>query len=361
MFQICLENAGLDRIGKLNVEKRTIGTPMLWISYEFFNPCHLWNHLNLEGLLVNVHNIDNTGNLKKRILKSHDLRRSIGFDGALILDCGGVKFVKEHRTYDVTRVLSLHDVIRPDIIIGADYPNSPKRSLADNRMRKRKTLGNLRRFVKEVDSKILILPVIHGYTYNEIDKMIQKIMKTKMDFECYGIGSLVPLLFPFNVKKTRKIIDLILYVRKKLPHLFLHVFGMSSVLTMHLAFLLGADSVDSQGWVRCAGYGKIQIPALGQQFVKKDEKRYRFSQWSKQVDWSTYSCDCPICKQENFRELLMSSKRNRAIHNAYVLCSEVKLAREFIKTGEYLDFVQNRLQNTTLYPLVRYIKKRHPF
>ena len=134
---------------------------------------------------------------------------------------------------------------------------------------------------------------------------------------------------------------------------------MGSILTMHLAFLLGADSVDSQGWVRCAGHCKIQIPGLGQRFVIKNNKRFKSPQWSPCVNWSTYHCDCPICRKENYKELLESSKINRAIHNAYVLCSEVRLIRKFIQKDEYLEFAQSRLQKTSLLPLLNYIKKKY--
>jgi len=203
------------------------------------------------------------------------------------------------------------------------------------------------------------MPVIHGYSYDEIDAMIKKVIEIKKDFECYGIGSLVPLLFPFNIKKAKIILDLLVYVRRRLPNVFLHVFGMGSILTMHLAFLLGADSVDSQGWVRCAGHCKIQIPGLGQRFVVRCNERFRYPQWSPCVNWLDYYCDCPICKKKNYKKLLISSKTNRAIHNAYTLCSEIELIRKFIQKGEYLEFVESRLQRTSLFPLLKYIKKKY--
>jgi len=137
MFKVTFEN-GLSRIGRLILKRKIVKTPILWISYEFFNPPNLWKYVKIDGLLVNVHNIINTKNLLIRLKQVHDLRKVIGFKGSLMLDCGGVKFARRQETYDVKHILNLYPIIKPDIIVSADYPISPEKSLIENLQRKKK-------------------------------------------------------------------------------------------------------------------------------------------------------------------------------------------------------------------------------
>lgn len=336
---------------------REIHTPILWVSYELFNPPNLWKHVkHVEGLLINVHNLNQRRDIVAMLKQGKDFKEIIDFDGALMLDCGGVKFLGKNQGYSLHRVLSLCRQVSPDIVVGADYPISPDRSRDENEKRQKKTLGNLKEIVREVNFDCQLLPVIHGYTYSDVNKMINHIKKISEKIRCYGIGSLVPLLVPFTVEKYKRIVDIIVHVRRKMPDIFLHVFGMGSVLTMHIALLLGVDSLDSQAWVRSAGYGKIQIAGKGQRFVKRNEKRFKYSQWSRQVDWDSFKCNCSICTRRDFKEMLLVSKKNRAIHNAHVFCSEARLARKLIEKGEYLSFVRERIRNTSLWPLFKYVE-----
>ena len=108
--------------------------------------------------------------------------------------------------------------------------------------------------------------------------------------------------------------------------------------------------------IRSAGYGKIQIPGRGQLFVKKNRK-YKYQQWSKELSMNSFDCDCPVCK-ENELDTLIRSKKARAIHNAYTLCSEASKAREMVERGEYVHFARDRLKNTVLFALFRHIQER---
>jgi len=341
--------------GELKTVFHKIRTPILWISYEFYSPKGLWRHVkNIEGMLVNVHNIEDRKGLLRRLFRHQDLRAIMEFQGHLMLDCGGIKFARGNKDLLIDRTLRLVKKVNPDIMISPDYPISPYNDPEENEIRIAKTVQNLvktLRFMRDIP--VPVLPVIHGYDFSQIDRMLKRILKITGEVYLVGLGSLVPLLVPFTLDKARKVVDLILYVRKKLPSAFLHVFGMSSILTMHLAFLAGADSVDSQSWIRSAGYGKLQVPGCGQLFVKKN-KKYKYKQWSKEIP-TDFKCNCPICLEKGEKSLV-DSKRFRAIHNAYVLCSEANLVTRMVEQGEYVDFVKQRLKNTRLFNLFKHIQ-----
>lgn len=344
--------------GELIINHRKICTPILWISYEFYSPKGLWKYVkNIKGILVNVHNIEERKTLTRRLLEGLDFRSIIKFHGHIMLDCGGIKFAKGNKNFHLDNVLHLAKKVDPDIMISPDYPISPFNSLRENKLRIKRTLQNLVKaslFAKE--NSIPLMPVIHGYDLPYIDYMLKKVFKIINEINIIGIGSLVPLLVPFTIDKTKKVLDLILYLRKKLPNAFIHVFGMGSILTMHLAFLAGADSVDSQSWIRSAGYGKIQVPGNGQLFVRKNDKKYKFKQWSKEAP-KNFDCDCPICLEKGKKSLAWS-KKFRAIHNAYTLCSEAQIVSKMIKNGEYVDFIKQRLKNTVLFNLFKYVQSK---
>lgn len=349
--------------GDLVIDKYRISTPILWISYEFYSPRGLWKYVkNIRGILVNAHNIEHRKSLTTQLYRRCNFRSLIGFQGYVMLDSGGIKFARCNEEIRLNNIFELANRIRPDIMISPDYPISPCNSCVENKIRVTKTIITFAKALKFAEEKgIVLMPVIHGYNLSDIDHMlrgIQRITKTN-EINIIGIGSLVPLLVPFTLDKAKTVLDLILHLRKKLPNAFIHVFGMGSILTMHLAFLAGADSVDSQSWVRSAGYGKIQIPGNGQLFVKKEQNKYKFEQWSKEAPVKL-NCDCPICSFKG-KESLARSKRFRAIHNAYALCSEAQMISRMMRSGEYVEFVKERLKKTVLFKLFKYLIDRTRF
>ena len=52
-------------------------------------------------------------------------------------------------------------------------------------------------------------------------------------------------------------------------HHKLHVFGIGGTATLHLAMLLGMDSVDSSGWRNRAARGVVQLVGSGDRVVAK--------------------------------------------------------------------------------------------
>jgi hypothetical protein len=83
-----------------------------------------------------------------------------------------------------------------------------------------------------------------------------------------ALGGIVP-----NLLRTPKalpyieILDSLTYVRQTFANKQMHVFGVGGTATLHLAVLLGMNSVDSSGWRNRAARGIVQLPGSGDRAV----------------------------------------------------------------------------------------------
>ena len=203
-----------------------------------------------------------------------------------------------------------------------------------------------------------MIPVIHGYDTTTLKMFIKK-LHDKIGFQqFYGLGSLAPLFNPYDLRKAKLAINIILTVRKLLPEdAFLHIFGMGSPTLSLLAFYLGADSVDTHAWTHSAAYGKIYVPGEGQRFVLKNHKRFTHPQWSKAVNWETYYCHCPVCKKYGL-EGLANSRNLRALHNLWVFQKHMENVRLRIKEGTFENFCIENLSKTQLEKMIEYARHK---
>lgn len=114
----------------------------------------------------------------------------------------------------------------------------------------------------------LYIPVIH--VSNFLEDYVDEIKKHKTFLEkpYIALGGIVPnLLRATRAMPYKKILDSIYHVRKEFKNQKLHVFGIGGTATMHLAVLLGINSVDSSGWRNRAARGMVQLPGTGERIV----------------------------------------------------------------------------------------------
>ena len=72
------------------------------------------------------------------------------------------------------------------------------------------------------------------------------------------LGGIVPnLLRSPKAVPYQEILDSLRHVRQTFANKEIHVFGMGGTATLHLAILLGMDSVDSSGWRNRAARGIV--------------------------------------------------------------------------------------------------------
>jgi tRNA-guanine family transglycosylase len=309
-----------------------------------------------ENFLVNVFHAT-------KVLGKFDSKKSLSeilrFKGRIMLDSGGFLYQKEGKSPpSVDEYLEITKKLKPDVVVALDFPLDPLIT-QNNNERISKTLKNLIEIRDKFNSeRVIIMPVLHGFNIKTVEYMLQFMEKHDVDLSYVGLGSLVPLI-RHRVKHGRQIIiDLVAYLRKRLPHSLLHVFGIGGTTTMHIMFFMGVNSIDSAGWEKKAANGVIQLPGIGDRFLsKKPHNRTVLKPKELKV---LEKCQCPVClRYDNIKERIqvLNEKRDyRVVHNAWVYQKEVNMAREMIKTGKYESYINNVLQSKSFKSLFNYAK-----
>ena len=83
-----------------------------------------------------------------------------------------------------------------------------------------------------------------------------------------ALGGIVPnLLRTPKAVPYKEILEGLRHVRKTFADKEIHVFGIGGTATLHLAALLGMNSVDSSSWRNRAARGIVQLPGSGDRIV----------------------------------------------------------------------------------------------
>lgn len=361
-FKIKYESENLSRIGILTIKRNgrviRIETPVLWLTSTINGRPQIWKELKeIKHIMLSCYDLMKNKKryvrdlLTKNYTPSLDLHEMLSFKGAIFLDSGGFQFLRG-RNLNVTpqTVFDIQKNSGADLATILDYPFSFNDSYSEKMKMIRWTIESLITYVKLMknqETDLLILPVIHGHDPVSLIRMAKKV-KQIYDNGVLCVGSLVPVLFPVKYTGIKSVAKAFLEVRKMFPETFIHVLGAGSSLSLHLFFYLGADSVDSSTWITKAGYGNIHLPGHGAAYIRRDgrRKKCRF------IDWERYECKCPICRNRSPDEVLKEMDRHdshgrrlRAIHNAWVYLKEVELAKKSIIAGDYEKIVRERMHN----------------
>ena len=135
----------------------------------------------------------------------------------------------------------------------------------------------------------------------------------------------------------------------------LHIFGIGGTATVHLAALVGLDSADSSGWRNRAARGIVQLLGKGDR-IAADLGGWRGRVLTPRDKKELKSCECPACAKDGWRGMTrprMEGFCHRAVHNLWILLQEAEWADAKIRSGEYADEYESRLDNSTYLPLVR--------
>jgi hypothetical protein len=176
-----------------------------------------------------------------------------------------------------------------------------------------------------------------------------------------ALGGMVPnLLRKPKAVPYGQILSALRHVRDQFPTKNLHVFGMGGTATLHIAALLGFDSVDSSGWRNRAARGIVQLPGSGDRSVVK------FGSWrGREPDArelrTLRRCGCPACMRRRVTRLTdggLDGFCHRATHNLWVLLNEAEWINSHLDAGLYADSYAKRLDNTIYAPLITEIVKQ---
>lgn len=332
-------------------------TPFFWLAQLIDGKPKPWKHFSLDGVMVNACEILGKTKANNSVRKK-GIHGHLEFKGPIMMDSGGFQFMKKKELdIDPKKILKLYEESKPNFGVVLDHPLGPNLSHEEKMDRWLKTLTNTRIMVaNHYTDCTKLVPVVHGHKLEEIEWFLQELDKISA-FDFLGIGSLVPSVFSTKgAGGIANVVEIVNFVRKKLPERRIHVFGVGSALTMHLMFYAGADSVDSSGWRTKAAYGAIQLPGIGDRYItpRKRHKTYRdLSENEKEI---LAQCECPVCKKEGL-ETLKKSFTARALHNAWVFQKEIEIARKMIENNEYESYAQKVLENSAFYNVFEYAMK----
>jgi 7-cyano-7-deazaguanine tRNA-ribosyltransferase len=170
-----------------------------------------------------------------------------------------------------------------------------------------------------------------------------------------ALGGIVPnLLRKPKAVPYQQVLDALVHIRQTFMAKEVHVFGIGGTATLHLAALLGVDSVDSSGWRNRAARGIVQLPGSGDRMMAElgSWKGRALNTEEREV---LRDCPCPACALnglEGLAEGRMEGFCNRATHNLWVLLEEARWVEDRLASGTYRECYKDRLDNTIYKPLI---------
>jgi queuine/archaeosine tRNA-ribosyltransferase len=205
------------------------------------------------------------------------------------------------------------------------------------------------------------VPVIH------ISSLIDEYLAALLGDACLGakpsiaLGGVVPnLLRSPKARPYQEILASVIQARRALSGKRLHLFGVGGTATLHLAALLGIDSVDSSGWRNRAARGIVQLPGRGDRMVAT------LGSWRgrepDQGEWAMLdACRCPACQAgglEGLRARRIDGFCHRATHNLWTLLEEARQIEGRLAEGTYPSWYATHVQNSIYRPLIDYMLDR---
>jgi tRNA-guanine family transglycosylase len=283
-----------------------------------------------------------------------NLRSRLGAKNRLMVDSGGfVLMTKQDSRWDVGRVGSLYTRIDADHLVSLDVPPSAGDSPADRVRKYNKTFKNLEKLFNRFGERLV--PVVHGVTAAEIEKNCRRIQRLYPSPAIVGIGGLVPTLQRCGaIKKAgpntphRRIAEAVACTRAYFPRARIHLFGVGSLHTVLGVIALGAGSVDSIGWRQAAGFGSVYIPGRHRRLLTLRNRENPCRPFANEEDIEILGqCLCPECriskKHERRIERLASHYKPRAVHNIWVLYSEIAGYLRACQNSTDAAFLSSRL------------------
>jgi len=293
--------------------------------------------------------------VKRRVMES-GLHKSLGIPNRvkIYLDNGAFYFssraiIINHQEYEEFATLAQPDW-KP---VPQDFIPTPKMGISAQRHCLNRTM--LVNHAYEHDG---FVPVIH------ISKVLSEYItaiktNTRLAAKAdIALGAIVPHLLRMpKAQPYQHTLNSIREVRRSFEDKELHLFGVGGTATLHLAALMGMDSVDSSGYRNRAARGMIQLPGSGERTaIELGSWRGRAvstAEWKK-----LRTCSCPGCLlngRKGLRALGVQGFRNRATHNLWTLLEEVDWIKKRLRDKTYKDEYVNHLDNSIYRQLIDHV------
>lgn len=307
---------------------------MVWLgqSVDTSSICARYSDLRTSAFLTSLGCLIR----KPSLAKSHfneNLRKTMGFQGPLMIDSGGFVLSKqEHPQWTAAKLGRFIETLDADVFVSLDVPPG----LRDNPEERRRKIMKSAKNYKMLDTRFsqkTIMPVIHGRTESEIQLSVDRIVAIRSNPKWIGLGGIVPLLqhrkvSGLTIKPEKFVARALALIRASFPDSNIHVFGAGGPRTFPAVISLGANSADSIGWRQAAGFGVIFLPLKSQRTMRSITNIGTLGNLSGRADLDQIEqCRCPICHQQTLDKrlaLLGHHFHFRAIHNAWTSVNQTK-------------------------------------
>lgn len=326
--------------------------PKIWdINSDYYLP-------ELKAVMVSYADFDKM-HAKRRKAMKRGLHEYLGIpkDISIYLDNGAFSFTRKGGEVPREEYEEFVQEAKPDWYpIPQDYIPTPKMTDDEQLDCLRKTMN-----VNQTYDSDGYVPVIH--ISRQLSQYLREFQSQEALMKKKGIalGGIVPnLLRAPKAMAHTDIIDQIRNVREQMSDKNFHIFGIGGTATLHIAALLGVDSVDSTGWRNRAARGIIQLPGTGERIVA-NLGNWRGREPTESEREMLENCPCPACQKFGMKGLKANKLFgfcNRATHNLWVLHNEVKIIKQHLLDGDYTDWYEGHLENSTYLPLIRKIVKQ---
>jgi 7-cyano-7-deazaguanine tRNA-ribosyltransferase len=343
MFEIRAKD-GLGRIGRLQINGKTVETPMIMPVINpkkaEISPKELQEQFKAPMIITNAY-IIHQSSLREEALKK-GIHTFLDFDGIIETDSGSFQLMMYGNT-NVTNdeIVLFQNEIGSDVSTFLDIPTVPDASYE----RAEKDLAMTVERAREAEAlkKCVMNGTVQGGRYLLLREKASKIMGT-MDFAIHPLGAVVPFLLKYQFAPLA---DVVLTCKKSLPvERPVHLFGAGHPLLLAFAVLLGCDLFDSAAYVLYAK-GKRYLTSFGTKNLE---------------DLLYFPCTCPVCSDTD-PETVSALPEEEIIqfltrHNLYVTFEEIRTIKQAIHEGSLWELVESRIRNhPNLYEAYRIIKK----
>jgi 7-cyano-7-deazaguanine tRNA-ribosyltransferase len=289
-----------------------------------------------------------------RKAKELGLRKYLGVPRgiSIYLDNGAFYFLRSGADAERRKYTEFVKKAKPDWYpIGFDVIPTPTMSNATQRRCFNSTMDANHAYNRDG-----YVPVIH--IGGLLDEYISAILRSPklLAKNRIALGAIVPnLLRAPKAVPYDTVLQSLSHVRATFRAKALHVFGVGGTSTIHLAALLGINSVDSSGWRNRAARGIVQLPGSGDRMIAN------LGKWRGRVpnkeEWAKLACcRCPACAANGMKGLKadgLGGFCNRATHNLWVLLEEARWMAKHLEAETYAKNYRRRLDNSTYLPLIK--------
>lgn len=329
------------------------GTTLKQLEPRVWDPNSQYYLPKLGAIMVSFAEFQGAKTLREKAL-AEGLHSALGAakDIQVYLDNGAFSSIRSGKTPESRAYWKFVKEVKPDWYpIPADFIPLPSMSAAEQHKCFRKTM-----YYNRAYSFDGCVPVVHAGV--KLDNYLRAFaahndLRRKRQL---ALGGLVPqLLQTHGTGPKTKAVDSIVTVRQKFRG-EIHVFGIGGTATLHLAAILGLDSVDSSGWRNRAARGIIQLPGRGDRLLA-DLGKWRGRKLNKTEREMLESCQCPGCTEAGVKGLKASGAigfYRRATHNLHVLLNELEEIEKRLDDETYKEWYPTHVFNGVFLKLIDY-------